>query len=64
MFISKTIFAASYPYEMSESWPIEALKSQAVAARGYVINQLRSSGTYDVGDTSSDQVYKGVRCFT
>ena len=47
------------PYEMSNSWPVEALKAQAVCARGYVISHMSTSGTYDVTDTSSYQVYKG-----
>lgn len=47
-------------YEMSEqTFPIEALKAQAIAAKGYVINQLGSYAEYDIGDTSADQVYKG-----
>lgn len=49
------------PYEMSSSFPIEALKAQAVAARTYTMRAMnaRSSYNYDLGDTSSDQVYKG-----
>ena len=49
------------PYEMSSSYPIEALKAQAVAARTYTMRAMnaRSSYNYDLGDTSSDQVYKG-----
>ncbi len=46
-------------YEMSNSFPVEALKAQAVSARGYAIKAISSSGTYDIGDTASDQVYKG-----
>ncbi len=48
-------------YEMSDSFPIEALKAQAVAARTYAIDAKRTSGsrTYDVVDTTQDQVYKG-----
>lgn len=46
-------------YEMSNSWPLEALKAQAVAAKNYAISKLGSSKTYDVVDTASDQVYKG-----
>lgn len=46
------------PSEMNDSWPIEALKAQAVAARSYIASSL-SSGSYDVSDTSADQVYKG-----
>lgn len=49
------------PYEMSSSWPAEALKAQAVAARTYTLNRMngRTSSTYDLVDTSSDQVYNG-----
>lgn len=49
------------PYEMSSSWPIEALKAQAVAARTYTLRRMngRVSYDYDLGDTSSDQVYYG-----
>ena len=48
-------------YEMSDSFPIEALKAQAVAARTYAIDAKRtsSSRSYDVVDTTQDQVYKG-----
>lgn len=47
------------PHEMSNSWPVEALKAQAVAARNYAIGMMKTTGTYDLGDTSSHQVYKG-----
>ena len=48
------------PYEMSDSWPIEALKAQAVAARNYTVKRMGGSGSYDLTDLSSnDQVYKG-----
>ena len=47
------------PYEMSNSWPAEALKSQAVAARSYAYSFMGKSGSYDVVDTSASQVYKG-----
>lgn len=48
--------------EMSPSWPIEALKAQAVAARTYALHKKATGGTdiYDVGDTTKWQVYKGV----
>lgn len=50
------------PKEMSWSWPPEALKAQAVAARSYALYQKsRSSGKeYDVYGTTSSQVYGGV----
>lgn len=48
------------PFEMGDSFPLEALKAQAIAARTYA---LRKSGTedrvYDVEDTTNDQAYKG-----
>lgn len=46
------------PYEMSNTWPIEALKTQAVAARTYAVRHM-GSGSYDVVDTTANQVYKG-----
>ena len=48
-------------YEMSDSYPLEALKAQAVAARNYALRQkgARSSSYYDVTDNSSNQVFKG-----
>jgi stage II sporulation protein D len=49
--------------EMSGSWHQEALKSQAVAARTYALhNQAKSrNGLYDVVDTTSSQVYRGIQ---
>ena len=48
-------------YEMSDSFPIEALKAQAVAARTYAMQRKWSSGKrdYDLVDTTADQVFKG-----
>jgi stage II sporulation protein D len=48
-------------YEMSDSFPLEALKAQAVAARTYAMSRksARVGAEYDVTDTTSDQVYKG-----
>ncbi len=48
--------------EMFPSWPIEALKAQAVAARSYALYQRQSTANrlYDVGDTTGWQVYKGI----
>ncbi|MBO5502759.1 MAG: SpoIID/LytB domain-containing protein [Clostridia bacterium] len=47
------------PYEMSDSFPLEALKAQTVAARTYVLRKVDSSKAYDVVDTTNDQVFKG-----
>lgn len=48
-------------YEMSDSWPLEALKAQAVAARTYAMQRKTNAGArdYDLVDTTADQVFKG-----
>ncbi len=48
--------------EMNPNWPQEALKAQAVAARSFALYKTATSGNtvYDVGDTTSWQVYKGL----
>ena len=48
------------PYEMSEYFPLEALKAQAVCARTYALSHVDKSKDYDVVDTTNDQVFKGV----
>ena len=48
------------PYEMSSSWPLEALKAQSVCARTYVIKNLNAHTNFDVCTTIEDQVYRGV----
>lgn len=52
----------SIPYEMISSWPIEALKAQAVTARTYVMMHLNahSSNGFDVCDTACCQMYNGI----
>lgn len=49
------------PMEMPPSWPMEALKAQAVAARTYAVNNLSKWETYgfDLKADTSDQLYKG-----
>lgn len=49
------------PYEMSDSFPLEALKAQAVAARTYALRKASGSGAYDVVDNTNDQVYRGYQ---
>lgn len=46
------------PYEMGDSFPIEALKAQAVAARTYALYH-KNTGEYDVRDDTGSQVYNG-----
>lgn len=50
------------PYEMSGTWPEEALKAQAVCARTYACGQTKhlSSYGFDVCNTTDCQVYYGI----
>ncbi len=50
------------PYEMSPSWPLEALKAQAVCARTYALLQSKHYAGYrfDVCATTDCQVYRGA----
>jgi SpoIID/LytB domain protein len=53
------------PLEMPSSWPTEALKVQAIAARSYALNHVHpSKGTFDVYDDTRSQVYRGRRAET
>lgn len=48
--------------EMPSSWPSEALKAQAVAARTYAYYKIKHppNPNYDIYDSASDQVYGGT----
>lgn len=50
------------PAEMPASWPANAVRSQAVAARTYAAHEQRQplAGHYQVCDTTQCQVYAGV----
>ena len=48
------------PDEVSPSWPLEALKAQAVAARSYAARALGGTGPFDVYCTVRSQVYVGT----
>lgn len=52
--------------EMVASWPLEALKAQAVAARSYALHKQESAQNrlYDVKSTTASQVYKGIKSET
>jgi len=52
--------------EMSSSWPSEALRAQAVAARTYVLHEAsrRRGAAWDVRATAVSQVYRGVEAET
>lgn len=47
------------PSEMPGSWPLEALKAQAVAARSYAWPRVDGNGEFDIGASSASQNYKG-----
>lgn len=62
--INDSLTMQQYLYGLAEvpsSWPIEALKAQALAARTYAFKRVQSprSATYDILSTTSDQVYAG-----
>ncbi len=48
--------------EMPSSWPLEALKTQAVAARSYILSLRRAqkNKTFDVDSSQFDQVYRAI----
>lgn len=47
------------PFEMGDSFPLEALKAQAIAARTYALRKSNSDEAYDVEDTTNDQAFRG-----
>lgn len=47
------------PGEMPSSWPIEALKAQAVAARSYAIAANKGGAVFDHYPDTRSQVYRG-----
>lgn len=49
------------PYEMSTSWPLEALKAQALCARTYALYNYGKHGKdFDVCNSTDCQVYGGM----
>jgi stage II sporulation protein D len=46
--------------EMPSSWPLEALKVQAVAARTYALATRKTDGAFDQYPDTRSQVYRGV----
>ena len=53
------------PKEMIQSWPLEALKAQAVAARTFVLKnrEKHKADGYELCATTHCQVYSGVETF-
>ena len=60
----ETYIKGVVPYEMSSSWPLEALKVQAVCARSYAYINIHSgkhtSHHFDVCNTTDCQAYYGA----
>ena len=60
----ETYIKGVVPYEMSSSWPLEALKVQAVCARSYAYINIHSgkhtSSHFDVCNTTDCQAYYGA----
>ena len=50
--------------EMPASWPLEALRAQAVAARTYALKARKPAAIFDLQATTASQVYKGVEAET
>ena len=50
------------PYEMNNTWPLEALKAQAVCARTYAatISSSHASSVFDVCNNTHCQMYQGL----
>ena len=56
----ETYLRGVVPAEMQASWPLEALRAQAVAARTYTLASLRPNADYDVCATTDSQMYRGI----
>ena len=52
------------PNESPASWPMAALKAQAVAARSYGLSVQVGGNGFDLYDNTSSQVYKGLESET
>jgi stage II sporulation protein D len=48
------------PSEMPDTWPAEALKSQAIVARTYALTHMLGGGDFDVYPDTRSQVYGGM----
>ena len=49
--------------EMPTSWPLEALRAQAIASRTYALKQ-KGNSLYDIDSTQKNQVYNGLESRT
>lgn len=49
------------PYEMSDSWRIDALMAQAVASKNYALGFSYAGSDYDISDSPNFQSYRGYK---
>ena len=60
----ETYIKGVIPFEMSNDWPLEALKAQAICARSYAYNNIsqnkHSAHHFDVCSSTDCQVYRGA----
>ena len=56
----ETYLQGVVPYAMRDSFPVEALKAQAVCARTYALSKMDPGAEWDVVDTTNDQVFRGL----
>ena len=52
--------AGVLPYEISNTWPLEALKAFALTVRSFTLTHMNRHGTYDMCNNAHCQVYKGA----
>jgi stage II sporulation protein D len=56
----ETYLRGVVPAEVSASWPAEAVRAQAIAARSYAAYRLHpTTGTFDIYDDTRSQMYLG-----
>lgn len=60
----ETYLASVVGSEMPASWPQQALRAQAVAARTYALRQRKPNEVFDLKATVASQVYKGLAAET
>ena len=60
----ETYLASVVGSEMPASWPQQALRAQAVAARTYALKGRKPAAVYDLKATVASQVYRGIEAET
>jgi len=60
----ETYLASVVGSEMPASWPQQALRAQAVAARTYALKGRKPAAAYDLKATVASQMYRGIEAET